>query len=51
MQATEHVNGYLREIIEIAEQTSVGSQQLDSNSQKVITSMDEVKVKVEQFKI
>ena len=51
MQATEHVNGYLREIIEIAEQTSVGSQQLDSNSQKVITSMDEVNVKVEQFKI
>ena len=51
MQATEHVNGYLREIIEIAEQTSVGSQQLDSNSQNVIASMNEVNLKVEQFKI
>ncbi len=51
MQAIEHVNGYLSEVIEIAEQKSVGSQQLDSNSQKVITSMNEVNVKVEQFKI
>ncbi len=51
MQAIEHVNGYLREIIEIAEQTSVSNQQLDSISQKVITSMNEVNVKVEQFKI
>ncbi len=51
MQATEHVNGYLGEIIEIAEQTSVGSQLLDNNSKKVIISMNEVNLKVEQFKV
>jgi methyl-accepting chemotaxis protein len=51
VQSTEHVNSYLYQITEIAEETSQGSRQLDINSKNVITSMDKVNEKVAQFRI
>lgn len=50
-QATEHVNDYLTQIINIAEQTEKGSQTLDENSQQIIASMNEVNSNVAQFKL
>lgn len=49
--ATLHVNDYLTQIIDIAEQTAKGSMALDSNSTQIIASMDEVNRNVAQFKL
>ena len=49
--ATAHVNGYLEQIIDIAEQTAKGSMTLDTNSTQIIASMDEVNQNVAQFKL
>lgn len=50
-EATVHVNGYLTQIIEIAEQTAQGSKLLDNHSTEVIASMGEVNHKVAQFRL
>jgi methyl-accepting chemotaxis protein len=50
-QATDHVNDYLINIINIAESTAAGSKQLESNSVAIVNSMQDVDSTVKQFKL
>lgn len=49
--AIEHMNAYLTNIVDIADQTANGSEQLEQNSQNVVRSMTDVETAVSEFKI
>ena len=50
-QAINHVNEYLNSIVNIADQTAQGSEQLQQNSQAVVASMHEVENTVAEFRV
>ncbi len=49
--AIQHMNSYLTNIVDIADQTAKGSEQLQQNSHDVIGSMTEVEHAVAEFKV
>ncbi len=49
--AIQHMNSYLTNIVDIADETTKGSEQLEQNSQNLVGSMKEVEYAVAEFKI
>lgn len=49
--AIQHMNSYLTNIVEVADQTAKGSEQLQSNSRNVVGSISDVELAVSEFKV
>lgn len=49
--AIQHMNSYLTNIVEVADQTANGSEQLQLNSKNVVGSISDVEAAVSEFKV
>lgn len=49
--AIQHMNSYLTNIVEVADQTANGSEQLQQNSRNVVGSISDVKLAVSEFRV